>query len=50
LSWQVVPSALTELTADPDKGRAERAMKAMFTMTKIDIAEIERAANDVPAS
>jgi predicted 3-demethylubiquinone-9 3-methyltransferase (glyoxalase superfamily) len=47
LSWQVVPTGMAELFADPDKGRAERAMNAMFTMTKIDIAAIERAANDV---
>jgi hypothetical protein len=26
LSWQVVPTGMEELFADPDKGRAERAM------------------------
>lgn len=44
LSWQVVPRRLTELIADPDRGRAKRAFEAMMTMVKIDIAEIERAA------
>ncbi|UIJ33557.1 VOC family protein [Allobranchiibius sp. GilTou73] len=44
VSWQVTPTRLTELVSDPDKDRAGRAMKAMFTMRKIDIAEIEQAA------
>jgi len=44
LSWQVVPAALPRLLSDPDPGRADRAMKAMMAMGKIDIAEIERAA------
>jgi predicted 3-demethylubiquinone-9 3-methyltransferase (glyoxalase superfamily) len=50
MSWQVVPKGMAELFADPDKSRAERAMKAMFTMTKIDVAALERAANDVAAT
>ena len=41
LSWQVVPTVLTELMADP--GRSERAMTAMLQMKKIDIAALERA-------
>jgi predicted 3-demethylubiquinone-9 3-methyltransferase (glyoxalase superfamily) len=45
LSWQVVPKGMDELFADPDKSRAERAMKAMLEMKKIDIAEIRRAAD-----
>jgi predicted 3-demethylubiquinone-9 3-methyltransferase (glyoxalase superfamily) len=45
LSWQVTPTALLELTADPDRGRADRALQAMFTMKKIDIAELYRAAD-----
>jgi predicted 3-demethylubiquinone-9 3-methyltransferase (glyoxalase superfamily) len=44
LSWQIVPKALLQLLSDPDAGRAGRAMKAMMTMSKIDIAELERAA------
>jgi hypothetical protein len=28
---------------DPDTGKAERAMKAMLNMGKIDMAEIQRA-------
>ena len=45
LSWQIVPRRLTELIADPDPARAKRAFEAMMTMVKIDIAEIERAAD-----
>jgi predicted 3-demethylubiquinone-9 3-methyltransferase (glyoxalase superfamily) len=43
LSWQIVPRALLQALADPDKAAAKRAMDAMMGMTKIDIAGIERA-------
>jgi predicted 3-demethylubiquinone-9 3-methyltransferase (glyoxalase superfamily) len=42
LSWQIVPTLLAELMADPKK--SERAMTAMLQMKKIDIAALERAA------
>jgi predicted 3-demethylubiquinone-9 3-methyltransferase (glyoxalase superfamily) len=45
VSWQVIPSALNELLNDPDPGRAQRAMKAMLAMSKIDIAELQKAAD-----
>ena len=45
LSWQVVPTALLELVADPDPGRSQRAMQAMLGMKKIEIAELYRAAD-----
>jgi predicted 3-demethylubiquinone-9 3-methyltransferase (glyoxalase superfamily) len=44
LSWQIVPTVLEELLADPDPARAQRAMKAMLEMKKLDIAALERAA------
>jgi predicted 3-demethylubiquinone-9 3-methyltransferase (glyoxalase superfamily) len=44
LSWQIVPGRLMELLGDPDPGRSQRAMQAMLQMRKIDIAELERAA------
>jgi len=44
VSWQVVPARLLELFADTDRAKAQRAMNAMLTMGKIDIAEVERAA------
>jgi predicted 3-demethylubiquinone-9 3-methyltransferase (glyoxalase superfamily) len=45
LSWQIIPDALGKYLGDPDPGRAGRAMKAMLGMRKIDVAELERAAN-----
>jgi predicted 3-demethylubiquinone-9 3-methyltransferase (glyoxalase superfamily) len=45
LSWQVVPTALPRLLSDPDPGRADRAMKAMLSMGKLDIAALEKAAD-----
>ncbi|HET6379631.1 MAG TPA: VOC family protein [candidate division Zixibacteria bacterium] len=47
LSWQIVPRRLNELMEDPDPERARRAMEAMLKMGKIDIAEVERAADAV---
>ena len=44
LSWQIVPTRLTELLADPDRERSRRVMKAMLGMRKIVIAELEAAA------
>lgn len=46
LSWQIVPRRLDDLLNDPDAQRARRAMEAMLTMGKIEIAELERAADD----
>lgn len=46
LSWQVVPTRLLELISDPDPDRASRAMQCMMQMQKIDIAAIERAADE----
>jgi predicted 3-demethylubiquinone-9 3-methyltransferase (glyoxalase superfamily) len=50
LSWQVVPTGMDELFADPDPQRAERAMQAMFGMRKLDIAALRAAADGVPAA
>jgi predicted 3-demethylubiquinone-9 3-methyltransferase (glyoxalase superfamily) len=41
--WQVTPRRLLELMADPDPARARRAMEAMMTMARIDIAALEAA-------
>jgi predicted 3-demethylubiquinone-9 3-methyltransferase (glyoxalase superfamily) len=48
LSWQVVPTGMQEVFDDPDPERADRAMKAMLKMGKIDIAELQRAAEEGP--
>jgi len=49
VSWQIVPSVLYELIADPDPERAQRAIAAMLQMRKIVIDELERAADGVAA-
>ena len=43
LSWQVIPKALPQLLSDPDPAKAKRALDAMLKMTKIDLAELQRA-------
>ncbi len=47
LSWQVVPTILPDLLDDPDPARAHRATQAMLKMSKLDIAEMLRAADQV---
>ena len=44
VSWQVVPRVLSEMLGDKDPAKAGRVMNAMLQMTKIDIAQLERAA------
>ena len=43
LSWQIVPRVLLDAITDSDVAAAKRAMDAMMTMRKIDIAAIEAA-------
>jgi len=50
LSWQVTPPGMDELFADPDPKKAERAMKAMLGMSKLDLAALRSAAEGVPVS
>lgn len=49
LSWQVAPRGMDDLFADPDPTKAERAMRAMLGMRKLDIEALRRAAEGVPA-
>ncbi len=49
LSWQVVPTGMEEIFADPDPERARRAMAAMLQMRKLDIAALQSAADGVLA-
>jgi len=44
LSWQVVPTILSELMQDKDAEKSQRVMKAMLQMKKIDIPTLKRAA------
>jgi predicted 3-demethylubiquinone-9 3-methyltransferase (glyoxalase superfamily) len=43
VSWQIVPSVLGDLLADPDPERSGRTMQVMLSMGKLDIAELQRA-------
>ena len=43
VSWQIVPTGLSELFNDPDPEKARRVMKAMLQMKKIDIETLKRA-------
>jgi predicted 3-demethylubiquinone-9 3-methyltransferase (glyoxalase superfamily) len=44
VSWQIIPTALPRLLADPDREKSQRVMQAMLQMRKIEIDELERAA------
>lgn len=44
VSWQIVPKVLIELLTDTDQVKAQRVMAAMLQMRKIEIDELERAA------
>jgi predicted 3-demethylubiquinone-9 3-methyltransferase (glyoxalase superfamily) len=43
VSWQIVPTGLVGMLCDPDPAKAARAMRAMMSMVKFDIAAIEAA-------
>ena len=50
LSWQVVPAGMEAIFADPDPARAQRAMQAMMGMRKLDVAELQAAADGAPVA
>ncbi len=41
LSWQIVPTVLPKFLGDPDRQKANRVMKAMMNMKKIEIAGLQ---------
>jgi predicted 3-demethylubiquinone-9 3-methyltransferase (glyoxalase superfamily) len=43
LSWQVVPEQLADWIGDPDPRKAAETTRAMLSMTKFDLAALERA-------
>ena len=45
LSWQITPDMLLELIQSKDATKADRVMRAMMKMVKIDIAALQRAAD-----
>ena len=46
MSWQIVPSFMMEVLSGPDKAKADRAMKAMMKMVKLDIKTLQDAAKE----
>jgi predicted 3-demethylubiquinone-9 3-methyltransferase (glyoxalase superfamily) len=49
VSWQVVPAGLEALITDPDQDRAQRALRAMMAMKKLDLAAMRTAAVEAAA-
>jgi predicted 3-demethylubiquinone-9 3-methyltransferase (glyoxalase superfamily) len=45
LAWQVVPEGMMDVLNSDDPARIERAMQAMFTMKKLDLAALQAAAD-----
>jgi predicted 3-demethylubiquinone-9 3-methyltransferase (glyoxalase superfamily) len=43
VSWQIVPTILGEMLSDKDSAKAERVMRAMLQMNKIDINTLKKA-------
>jgi len=43
ITWQIVPRVLDQMLTDHDHARADRVMRAMLTMTKLEIAPLEAA-------
>jgi predicted 3-demethylubiquinone-9 3-methyltransferase (glyoxalase superfamily) len=43
VTWQIIPTTLGRLLQDKDAVRANRVMKAMMQMDKIDIARLQQA-------
>ena len=43
LSWQIIPSAFTKMMSDPAK--VKKVMPTVLKMKKLDIVELEKAAN-----
>jgi predicted 3-demethylubiquinone-9 3-methyltransferase (glyoxalase superfamily) len=43
VSWQIIPTVLGKMLGDKDPKKAQRAMKAMLQMGKLDIAVLTRA-------
>jgi predicted 3-demethylubiquinone-9 3-methyltransferase (glyoxalase superfamily) len=43
VSWQIVPTALSQMMQDKDPNRSERVMQALLPMKKIDIKKLKQA-------
>ena len=40
ISWQIVPTVLTEMVNDPNSEKSQKAVKAMLQMKKLDIEKL----------
>jgi predicted 3-demethylubiquinone-9 3-methyltransferase (glyoxalase superfamily) len=49
VTWQIVPEGFVELISSDDPEKSQRAMAAMMEMVKLDINELRRAYEGVPA-
>lgn len=47
VSWQIVPTILGKLMQDSDPVKAQRVTQAMLKMTKLDIAKLQQAYDQV---
>jgi predicted 3-demethylubiquinone-9 3-methyltransferase (glyoxalase superfamily) len=45
VSWQIIPTILGKLLSDKDPAKAQRVMRAMLQMKKIDIARLKQASD-----
>ena len=43
VSWQIIPSMMADLFANPDPKKSGKVMQAMLKMKKLNIAELKRA-------
>lgn len=49
LSWQIVPTVLSELMRNKDAAKSHRVMEAMLKMVKLDIKKLKQAAKGKPS-
>jgi predicted 3-demethylubiquinone-9 3-methyltransferase (glyoxalase superfamily) len=49
VSWQIVPTVLADMMADPDREKARRATEAMLKMVKLDVAALQAAYAGTPS-
>lgn len=45
ISWQIVPSLLNKMVSDPDPAKAQRVIKAIMPMGKIEMEKLMEAYN-----
>lgn len=43
LCWQIIPAAWFDMVRDPNPARVQRVMQAVWSMTKLDLAALQRA-------